>query len=134
MNQDSFVKDKKSNSVINIILKIGIFALAFIIVTAISSGSIGSRRKNVEAAEKYANHQVYLSLGLTPEKFKSEVVYKSGGKYLIVVKYWLNSANYAGGSICVYCGNGVAYSSTSLMPSDYDYEKNINSIKAFFGI
>ena len=65
MNQDSFIKDKKSNSVINIILKIGIFALAFIIVTAISSGSIGSRRKNVEAAEKYANHQVYLSLGVT---------------------------------------------------------------------
>ena len=135
MNRDrSAKKENSSNNAVTIILRIGFVALAFIVITVTSSGSIEGRKKNVKAAEKYANHQVYLSLGVTPEKLKSEVVYKSDGKYLVVVKYWLNSANYAGGSICVYCENGIVYSSTSVMPPDYDYEKNINSLKAFFGI
>lgn len=90
--------------------------------------------KSVEAAEKYVNQQVYYSLGLACDHYKSEVIYKDGDVKLIAVQFYLPKATSASGSYCVYCDGGYVVSSTKMMGADYPYRDNLSNLKALFGI
>lgn len=99
-----------------------------------NSMSVDSSQINIDAAEKYVNQQVYISLGITCEKYDSDVIYKSENRQLTSVKFYTEGASRALGSYCVYCVNGYVISSTGMNHAEYPYEDNIEELKALFGI
>ena len=87
-----------------------------------------------DAAEKYVGQQVYRSLGIVCERYRTEVIYKDGDTRLIAVQFYTEGAGAAGGSFCVYCVAGTVCSSTNRMGSGYDYEEVLPELKALFGL
>ena len=87
-----------------------------------------------DAAQKYVGQQVYRSLGIVCERYRTEVIYKDGDTRLIAVQFYTEGAGAAGGSFCVYCVAGTVCSSTTMMGSGYDYEEALPELKALFGL
>ena len=120
--------------VIILMVAIGIFA-----ISNLSSGN-SSESKAIEAAEKYVARQVYITLGVTCERYDSNVIYKSGDKKLISVKFYIKGSSnvkgssFASGSYCVYCEGEYAINSTKMMGSDHSYKERIEELKALFKI
>ena len=137
MNNDQPARPAK-NGLARIISLVLFTVTVFVVIMIVSGGfrgfTVGSKKKNIEAAEKYANQKFYYSVGIAPERLTSDVIYHSGDDYLIVVKYYLPSSYNVDGSMCVHCRNGIALSSTSVMPPAYDFKGSINELKALFGI
>lgn len=86
-----------------------------------------------QAAEDKVKQNVYMSLGIVPTDFKSDVIYRSGDKRLIEVKYGLTSTDWDG-SYCVYTSGNYAMSTTQMMGADYDFKEHIEECKALFGL
>lgn len=125
------VSDKKGG--INLKKILSIVAIVILLGTLISEfGGLGGGSAK-KAAEDKVKQNVYMSLGIVPTDFKSEVIYKSGDKRLIVVKYGLTSSDWDG-SYCVYKSGKYAMSSTQMMGADYDFEEHVEECKALFGL
>lgn len=108
---------------------IGVFAVSKLI----GGNLFGS--KSIESAEKYVNQQVYQSLGITCDKFDSDIIYKSKDGQLVAVIFYTEGSTNPGGSCCVYCNDiGYVVNSTKIMASEYPYKKYIDELKALFGI
>ena len=97
------------SAIIMLIVAIGVFA-----VSNVSCGSLFSN-KAIDAVEKYVAQQVYISLGVTCERYDSNVIYKSGDKQLISVRFYTKGSSYAVGSYCVYCEGEYVMNSTKMM-------------------
>ena len=91
----------------------------------------GYEKKSVETAENYLKHQVYMEIGVVPERITTTTIYKHDGKYIIVAKYALQGRGWDG-SCCVYCMNGFLMNATGIMPADYSYKEK--EMRAFFGV
>lgn len=125
---------------------LGIGSVAIILMVAIGIFAISnlssenSESKAIEAAEKYVARQVYITLGVTCERYDSNVIYKSGDKKLISVKFYIKGSSnvkgssFASGSYCVYCEGEYAINSTKMMGADHNYKERIEELKALFKI
>lgn len=96
------------------------------------------REKAQENAEKYVNSTVYNQLGIVPEKLTSKQFYTEQDgqitRYLIIVKYYLDSNGNPDGSVCVYCSEYTVYNSTTIMPPDFLWEDHKQEVMALFGM
>ena len=125
------VSEKKGG--INLKKILSIVAIVILLGTLISNfGGLGGGSAK-KAAENKVKQNVYISLGIVPTDFKSEVIYKSGDKRLIVVKYGLTSSDWDG-SYCVYTSGKYAMNTTQMMGADYDFEEHVEECKALFGL
>lgn len=124
---------KKTGGIFNIktILSIVFAVIALGILISNLGGIGGSSAK--QAAEDKVKQNVYMSLGVVPTDFKSDVIYKSGDKRLIEVKYGLTSSDWDG-SYCVYTSGKYAMSTTQMMGADYDFKEHVEECKALFGL
>lgn len=124
---------KKAGGIFNIktILSIVFAVIALGILISNLGGIGGSSAK--QAAEDKVKQNVYMSLGVVPTDFKSDVIYKSGDKRLIEVKYGLTSSDWDG-SYCVYTSGKYAMSTTQMMGADYDFKEHVEECKALFGL
>lgn len=110
-----------------------LFVIAVLLIPRWLGGDpFGSKSK--DSAEKYVGQQVYRSLGIVCERYRTEVIYKDGDTRLIAVQFYTEGAGAAGGSFCVYCVAGTVCSSTTMMGSGYDYEEALPELKALFGL
>lgn len=110
-----------------------IVALAIIVVTVISLLSNCSGGKYEEEAEKYVNQCVYRDLGIVAECFDSEVIFKDGDERLVAVRYGLDSKDWDG-AYCVYMKGEYVANCTTMLPSGYEFDKNLEELKALFGV
>lgn len=125
------VSEKKGG--INLKKILSIVAIVILLGTLISNfGGLGGGSAK-KAAENKVKQNVYMSLGIVPTDFKSEVIYKSGDKRLIVVKYGLTSSDWDG-SYYVYTSGKYAMNTTQMMGADYDFEEHVEECKALFGL
>lgn len=109
-----------------------VFAVILIGALISNFGGLGGGSAK-QAAEDKVKQNVYMSLGIVPTDFKSEVIYKSGDKRLIAVKYGLTSSDWDG-SYCVYTSGKYAMGTTQMMGADYDYDEHVEECKALFGL
>ena len=86
-----------------------------------------------KTAKAHVKQEVMSELGVVATNFSTDTIYKSGKDKLVVVKYGLDSSGYDG-SMCVYFKENRYYSSTSIMPVDYEWRSNIEAVKAYFGL
>lgn len=87
----------------------------------------------IENAEKMVNQDVYRSLGVVPQSFDSEVIYKDGDIRLIQVRYSLDSDDWDG-TYCVCAEGEYALRCTIMMGATYDFKENLQETKALFGV
>ena len=125
------VSEKNGGINLKKILSIVIVVIFFGTLISNLGGLGGGSAK--QAAEDKVKQNVYMSLGIVPTDFKSDVIYKSGDKRLIVVKYGLTSSDWDG-SYCVYTSGKYAMSTTQMMGADYDFEEHVEECKALFGL
>lgn len=117
---------------------IGGIAEIIVLIILIGSFFVGgnlftSESDIIEDAEKMVNQDVYRNLGLVPERFDSEVIYKDGDERLIQVRYDLASDGWDG-TYCVYTLGKSASRCTTMMGATYDFEENLVETKALFGL
>lgn len=125
--------NSKSTKVMSTVISLLVIAAAVFLGSKLLCGDLFGN-KSIDAAEKYVNHQVYSSLGLPCDSYKSDVIYSDGNTQLIAVKFYISGSDYVSGSYCVYCNRGYVVSSTKMMAAEYPYKSNIESLKAMFGI
>lgn len=123
----------KKNGSINLKKILSIVIVVIFLGTLISNldGLGGGSAK--QAAEDRVKQNVYMSLGIVPTDFKSDVIYKSGDKRLIAVKFGLTSSDWDG-SYCVYTSEKYVVNTTQMMGADYDFEEHVEECKALFGL
>ena len=111
---------------------------ALLILSLVRCNSQNAYKRNaIASAESYVTAQFYSDWGDSADKLESTVVYK--GKeangvpvHLIGVRcYWEGTVT---GAYCVYTRYGAFRNATTILPSGYDFEENISSLKALFGI
>ena len=112
---------------------IGVIAMIYFVGNSLGWYGLGNGEAK-KTAEAHVNKQVYSSLGVPAKNFSSKVIYNEDNNKLIVVKYSLDNSSNWGGACCVHYKTGTVFGCTSIMPSEYDYENNIDSLKAMFGI
>lgn len=123
----------KKNGSINLKKILSIVVVVIFLGTLISEfGGLGGGSAK-KAAEDKVKQNVYMSLGIVPTDFKSDVIYKSGDKRLIVVKFGLTSSDWDG-SYCVYTSGKYVVNTTQMMGADYDFEEHVEECKTLFGL
>ena len=133
MNEPNTSSNIANRSVTRILIRIVVIvAVVFLLPKIISGDILGN--KSVDAAEKYVSQQVYSSLGIACDHFKSKVIYKEGDVKLITVQFYLPDATSPSGSYCVYCDGGYVVNSTKMLEADYPYRDKLSELKALFGI
>lgn len=113
-------------------LPVIICAIGLLYILGTSTGILGGNKAE-DAAEKYVNRSVYSSLGVVPNNFKSETIYRDGKKRLIEVKYGLDSNDWDG-TYCVYTNGEYVVNCTEMLGAGFDCESNLSEIKALFGL
>lgn len=109
---------------------ITIIGVIYIIFTLFGGGS---ESKAIDAAEKHAKQSYYTAIGLVPENFSSEVIYKDGDKRLIEVKTALEGYDWDA-TYCVYTSGEYVANCTTMMGSGFDCKENMEELKALFGL
>ena len=94
-------------------------------------------KDSIQAAESYVTSAYRREIGLAADSLESEVVYSGEGQnesevYLIAVKCY--AGNSAAAAYGVYCINGVKCGATNMLPPGYDFDENLEDLKALFGI
>ncbi len=87
----------------------------------------------IEAAEKGVKSQVYKELGVVADRFDSEVIYKDGNDRLIAVKYAFDDGDW-GGAYCLYLVGEYVVNGTSMLPPGFDFDAQLEELKALFGL
>ena len=118
---------------------IGGIAKIIVLIILIGSFFVGgnlftNESDAIESAEKMVNHEVNRYLGLVPERFDSEVIYKDDDDRLIQVRYCLDKSGDWDGTCCVFTKGDYAYNCTTIMGAGYDFEENLAETKALFGL
>lgn len=133
-NVDQQVTQKKSSTwkiIPTVITIVGFVYIAFLLF----GGGIGEESKAIEAAEKHVKQSVYQEVGVVPESFKSEVIYKDGDKRLIWVRVALEEdSDDWGAGYCVYTIHDIVRNCTESMGGGYDFEDHLEEIKALFAL
>ena len=92
----------------------------------------------IEEAEKKVNHTAYTKIGFTATSYSSKIIYEDNNDYYIVwVKFSISDdSDDFFGACCVkvksYGDTAVAWSTTSIMAPEYDFEKHLDELKAQF--
>ena len=93
--------------------------------------------ESIRVAESYATSEFYQGFGFAADEVEGEILYTGEGQnesvvHLIGVKcYWKRDVVAAYG---VYCVNGVRVNATKTLPPGYDFDENLEDLKALFGI
>lgn len=92
---------------------------------------------SIKAAESYVTSAYRREIGLAADSLESEIVYSGEGQnesevYLIAVKCY--AGNNAAAAYGVHCINGVKCGATKMLPPGYDFDENLEDLKALFGI
>lgn len=124
--------NKQTNNVINLKTIIAIIIIGFFVFGSITA-FFSSDKEAKRVAEAKMNQLVYIELGVVPQNFNSNVIYKDGKKKIVVVKYGLTNKDWDG-SACFYINDKYIINYSNIMGADYDYQGNIENIKAMFGI
>lgn len=132
VNQTATQKKSSAWKIIpTVITIIGFVYIAFLLF----GGGIGEESKAIEAAEKHVKQSVYQEVGIVPESFKSEVIYKDGDKRLIWVRVALEEdSDDWGAGYCVYTIHDIVRNCTESMGGGYDFEDHLEEIKALFAL
>ncbi|MBR2319841.1 MAG: hypothetical protein IKA50_03540 [Clostridia bacterium] len=93
--------------------------------------------ESIRVAESYATSAFRQEMGFAADEVKGEVLYTGEGQnesevYLIAVKCYLERDVVA--AYGVYCVNGVRVNATKMLPPGYDFDDNLDDLKALFGI
>ena len=121
MTEQDKPSDVSQISVANIVMRIVIVLVILFLITRFIKGDIFGK-KSIDAAEKYVNQQVYNSLGLVCDYYKSEIIFNEGDIKLVAVQFYLPDATSPSGSYCVYCKNGYVVNSTKMMGAEFPYK------------
>ena len=94
-------------------------------------------KEAISAAESYVAGQIYNDYGRTADEIKSFILYHGNDAdgdaiHLVVARCYRDGIEI--GSYCVYTKLGTFRNSTNILPSGYNFDKNINSLKSMFGI
>lgn len=132
VNQTATQKKSSAWKIIpTVITIVGFVYIAFLLF----GGGIGEESKAIEAAEKHVKQSVYQEVGVVPESFKSEVIYKDGDKRLIWVRVALEEdSDDWGAGYCVYTIHDIVRNCTESMGGGYDFEDHLEEIKALFAL
>lgn len=132
VNQTATQKKSSAWKIIpTVITIVGFVYIAFLLF----GGGIGEESKAIEAAEKHVKQSVYQEVGIVPESFKSEVIYKDGDKRLIWVRVALEEdSDDWGAGYCVYTIHDIVRNCTESMGGGYDFEDHLEEIKALFAL
>ncbi len=133
MTEQDKPSDVSQISVANIVMRIVIVLVILFLITRFIKGDIFGK-KSIDAAEKYVNQQVYNSLGLVCDYYKSEIIFNEGDIKLVAVQFYLPDATSPSSSYCVYCKNGYVVNSTKMMGAEFPYKDKLSELKALFGI
>jgi len=111
--------------------------LVFAMILCLANCSSKYESNAIDAANSYVSSQFYNDFGVAADSMDCKVIY--GGKdsngnalHLIGVRCYWNGTPAA--SYCVYTKLGSFRNSTQVLPSGYDFNENIGSLKALFGI
>lgn len=93
--------------------------------------------ESIQVAESYATSAFRQEMGFAADEVKGGVLYTGEGQnesevYLIAVKCYLERDVVA--AYGVYCVNGVRVNATKMLPPGYDFDDNLEDLKALFGI
>ena len=111
----------------------GLIVFIPLIIALLSYFGVTGGNTARKEAENHVKQSVYASLGVVPQKFNSEVIYKDGTKRLIEVKYGLTSTEWDG-TYCVYLNDKYVVNSTVMMGAGYSFKEHIGEVKALFGL
>lgn len=117
------------------IMRVTVSAIMVIVavVAVINIYGGGTNSSATESAEKYANSQLYSTYGIVADRMTSDVIYSDGADKLVEIKFYYDGECF--GVCCVHTGTGsVALGCTTIMMPDYDFEDNLRSTKALFGL
>ncbi|MBQ3202533.1 MAG: hypothetical protein IJB36_02690 [Clostridia bacterium] len=113
--------------------------LVAIMLLASGCSLFGSKyeEESIQVAESYATSAFRKEMGFAADEVKGEVLYTGEGQnesevYLIAVKCYLERDVVA--AYGVYCVNGVRVNATKMLPPGYDFDDNLEDLKALFGI
>ena len=113
--------------------------LIAIMLLASGCSLFGSKyeEESIQVAESYATSAFRKEMGFAADEVKGEVLYTGEGQnesevYLIAVKCYLERDVVA--AYGVYCVNGVRVNATKMLPPGYDFDDNLEDLKALFGI
>lgn len=122
-------------------MKKSAFICLLVAIMLLASGCslFGSKyeEESIQVAESYATSAFRKEMGFAADEVKGEVLYTGEGQnesevYLIAVKCYLERDVVA--AYGVYCVNGVRVNATKMLPSGYDFDDNLEDLKALFGI
>lgn len=122
-------------------MKKAIIAWLLVSIMLVSTGCslFGSKyeEESIQVAESYATSAFRKEMGFAADEVKGEVLYTGEGQnesevYLIAVKCYLERDVVA--AYGVYCVNGVRVNATKMLPPGYDFDDNLEDLKALFGI
>ena len=125
--QPTQAKNSNWKTIPTIITIIGVIYIVFTLFGG------GSESKAIDAAEKHAKQSYYTVIGLVPENYKSEVIYKDGDKRLIEVKTALEGYEWDA-TYCVYANGEYVVNCTTMMGSGFDCKDNLEELKALFAL
>ena len=113
--------------------------LVSIMLVSTGCGIFGSKyeKDSIKAAESYVTSAFRKEAGFAADNLDSEVLYSGEGQnesevYLIGVKCYSDDTAIA--AYGVYCINGVKCGATKMLPPGYDFDDNLEDLKALFGI
>ena len=132
---ERFNMENNTNNNSNKKAGISIGSLVFLIILIVCAFSIYVKPAMDVPKDAIAHVKQYVvtSLGVTPEKFDTDTIYKSGKDKIIVVKYALDNGDYDG-SVALYYRDNQYMSATRIMNAEYNWNEEIETLKAIFGI
>lgn len=91
----------------------------------------------IDAAKSYVTSAFRKEVGFAADKLECEVLYTGEGQndsteHLISVVCHVESG--AAAAYGVYCINGIQINATKMLPPGYDFDENLEDLKALFGI
>ncbi len=94
-------------------------------------------KEAIDVAESYATSAFRKEMGFAADEVEGEVLYTGEGQNesvvnLIAVKCYLERDVVA--AYGVYCVNGIRVNATKMLPPGYDFDENLEDLKALFGI
>ncbi len=113
----------------NLIPKLASALLLVIIVFTL----ININGNPTKEAEKYVKSDVYKQLGVVADDFDTEILCREGAKRLVAVKFSVDSGDWMG-SYCVYMDGKYVLNCTTMLPAGYEFDENLEELKALFGM
>lgn len=91
----------------------------------------------LEATESYATSAFRNEMGFALDSVESEVLYNEervGGNQLFIIGVTCYIGDETVAKYGVHCLNSLDVDATEMLPSGYDFEENLDDLKALFGV